>query len=58
LRAEAIVTQQEKERVNWLCEQIQTEKDPAKFTNLMTELNDMLELKNVNLWKTPQAQSR
>jgi hypothetical protein len=40
------MTPQERERMNWLCNHIQDEKDPEKFDELVHELNDLLEAKH------------
>ena len=39
------MTPDERERLNQLCSRIQTEKDQAKFSQLLTELNELLEKK-------------
>lgn len=39
------MTPEERERMQFLCEQIAKEEDPAKFTKLVQELNDLLEHK-------------
>lgn len=40
---------QEQEQMNALCAQIITEKDPAKFMRLVSELNALLERKELRL---------
>jgi hypothetical protein len=40
------MTPEETERMNQLCAQIKTEKDPQKFDALVRELNDLLEQKH------------
>jgi len=40
---------EERERFTWLCEQIQIERDPVKFSELVNELNDLLEAKQDRL---------
>ncbi len=40
------MTPEETERMNQLCAQIKTEKDPQKFDELVRELNDLLEQKH------------
>jgi hypothetical protein len=40
------VTPQERERMNWLCNRIQDEKDPEKFDELVHALNALLEAKH------------
>jgi hypothetical protein len=37
------MTDEERKRMFWLCEQIAVEKDPDKFLELITELNELLE---------------
>jgi hypothetical protein len=37
------MTRDEREHMNWLCRRIQEERDPKKFTELLTELNHLLE---------------
>jgi hypothetical protein len=39
------MTPEEREKMNRLCILIQSEQDPAKFTALMKELNELLESK-------------
>jgi hypothetical protein len=39
------MTPEERERMQFLCEQIAKEEDPEKFTKLVQELNDLLEHK-------------
>ena len=43
------MTPEESERMNELCAQIQVERDPRKFGELIAELNDMLEAKERRL---------
>jgi hypothetical protein len=38
-----MMTQDEREQMDRLCRSIQTEKDPRRFTELVTQLNDLLE---------------
>ena len=40
------MTPEEREKMNDLCQRIQTEKDPETFDRLVQELNDLLELKH------------
>ena len=40
------MTTEERERMNWLCNRIQEEKEPNKFDELVRELNDLLEAKH------------
>jgi hypothetical protein len=40
------MTQDERERVNWLCARIQEEKDSKIFDELVRELNNLLEAKH------------
>ena len=44
-----IMTPDEQEQMNALCAQIITEKDPAKFMRLVSELNALLERKEIRL---------
>jgi hypothetical protein len=43
------MTPDEVERMKALCQQIELEKDHAKFSQLLVELNDLLEQKNQRL---------
>jgi hypothetical protein len=43
------MTPEERELMHVLCEQIAKEKDHAKFTNLVQELNNLLERKEFRL---------
>ena len=36
------MTREERERMNWLCKQIQEERDPNRFGQLIIELNELL----------------
>ena len=40
------MTINERERMNWLCQRIQDEKNPEIFDELVKELNDLLEVKH------------
>jgi hypothetical protein len=40
------MTPEERERFEWLCKQVETEKDPKKFDQYVRELNDLLEAKH------------
>jgi len=40
------MTPKERERMNWLCNRIQEEKEPNKFDDLVRELNALLEAKH------------
>lgn len=40
------MTPEERERFEWLCKQVETEKDPKKFDQYVRELNDVLEAKH------------
>ena len=40
------MTPEERERMNELCRQIQTEKNPEIFDQLVRELNDLIEIKH------------
>jgi len=37
------LTPEERERIEWLCQQIQKEKDQNKFSDLVRQLNELLE---------------
>jgi hypothetical protein len=41
-----VMTREERDRMNFLCRQIQDEQDPAKFDELVLELNELLEVKH------------
>lgn len=41
--------QSQKEKWQWLCEQIAVEQDPKRFTTLVNELNRLLEEKEQRL---------
>jgi hypothetical protein len=43
------MTREEQEQMNALCARIITEKDPTKFIELVTELNALLEQKQLRL---------
>ena len=43
------MTPDEVERMKVLCQQIETEKDHHRFSQLITELNELLERKNKRL---------
>ena len=47
------MTPDEVERMKELCQQIATEKDHSKFSQLLLELNELLERKNTRLDHTP-----
>ena len=38
-----VMTQEEREQMDHLCRSIQSEKDPRRFTELVKQLNDLLE---------------
>ncbi len=40
------MTPEEQERMQYLCQRIAIEKDPQIFDQLVTELNDLLEVKH------------
>jgi hypothetical protein len=48
------MTAEEREQMEELCRQIQVEKDQAKFTALIEELNRLLAQKDERLQKTSQ----
>jgi hypothetical protein len=50
------MTSEERERMNWLCLEIQEETDHARFTALVRELNDLLESKEHRLDPTVKKQ--
>ena len=39
------MTPEERERMNWLCKEIQTEKDPDRFSKLVHEVDALFEEK-------------
>ena len=43
------MTSEERERMNQLCERIQNEKNPQRFTKLVEQLNKLLERKEKRL---------
>ena len=43
------MTLEERERMNWLCQQIEVEQDHDKFTQLVSELNELLDEKERRL---------
>lgn len=40
------MTADERERMDWLCQRIQAEKNPEIFDELVKDLNDLLEIKH------------
>jgi hypothetical protein len=42
----AVMTPDERERMNDLCRRIMDEKDPLKFDDLVVQLNELLEAKH------------
>jgi hypothetical protein len=40
---------EERQQMNWLCERIQLEENPHAFTNLVEQLNELLERKEKRL---------
>jgi hypothetical protein len=46
------MTSEERERLNVLCDRIQRENDPKKFTQLLAELDGLLEQQNASQRKT------
>ncbi|HTS05191.1 MAG TPA: hypothetical protein VMP68_06375 [Candidatus Eisenbacteria bacterium] len=46
-----LMTSEEREKMNRLCERIEEEKDPDRFTKLVQELNELLEQKEDRLKK-------
>jgi len=51
------MTPEERERMNSLCKQIQSEKDREKFTQLVIELNNLLERKESRLRQLDKSKS-
>jgi hypothetical protein len=49
------MTPDEVERMKTLCQQIEVEKDHAKFSQLLVELNHLLEQKNERLDDLPNS---
>lgn len=49
------MTPEEKQRVEWLCKEIQIEKDQRKFSDLVTELNQLIAKKTIRLSDLPQS---
>jgi hypothetical protein len=49
------VTRDEVERMKALCQQIIIEKDQAKFSQILVELNELLEQKNKRLDTPPNT---
>ena len=47
------MTSEERENMKHLCRLIQDEKDPDKFNELIKQLNDLLEQKELRLKNTP-----
>jgi len=47
------MTSEEREKMNQLCKLIQDEKDPDRFTELIQQLNKILEQKESRLKKKP-----
>ncbi len=43
------MTPEERERMNWLCSEIQKEKDHDKFSKLVLELDELFEKKEQRL---------
>ncbi len=52
------MTPEEKERMNELCRQIQVEKDPQKFTELVSQLSALLDRKSERLHVVEPPQNR
>lgn len=51
------MTAEERKQMNWLCLRIQDEKDPKLFSQLVEELNELLERKENRLESSPPKQS-
>lgn len=43
------MTPEEKQRLDWLCKEIQIEKDQAKFNALVREMNEIISRKKFRL---------
>jgi len=52
------VTPEERERMTELCKQIQTERKPEIFDQLVRELNDLLEIKHERIHPEHNITSR
>jgi hypothetical protein len=48
------MTPEERERMNWLCKQIQDETDPKRFGQLIAELNEVLAAKEDRITSLPE----
>jgi len=48
------MTREECERMNWLCKQIQEERDPNGFGQLIIELNELLAEKESRITSCPE----
>jgi ribonucleotide reductase beta subunit family protein with ferritin-like domain len=49
------MTPEEKQRLVWICKEIQVEKDQKKFNNLVTELNELIAKKVLRMSDLPQS---
>jgi hypothetical protein len=48
------MTPEEREWMNWLCKQIQVERDPKRFAQLILELNEVLATKEGRITSIPE----
>jgi hypothetical protein len=48
------MTPEERRRMNWLCKQIQEERDPKRFGQLITELNELIAEKESRITSPPE----
>jgi hypothetical protein len=48
------MTPEERRRMNWLCKQIQEERDPKRFGQLITELNELIAEKESRITSFPE----
>jgi len=51
------MTPEEKQRLEWLCKEIQIEKDQKKFNDLVTELNELINKKVLRMSDLSQSAS-
>jgi|HubBroStandDraft_2_1064218.scaffolds.fasta_scaffold1789006_1 hypothetical protein len=48
------MTPEEREWMNWLCKQIQVERDPKRFAQLILELNEVLATTEARITSIPE----
>ena len=48
------MTPEEQKEFHWLCELVATEKDPIKFNEYLSQLNELLEAKQVRIQIRPE----